>query len=176
MGVIDRKTGEEVPIDKLEEYNRKIIEDSGKYICPPKGLVEYTPRDIRFMLGGVKRTITPEQLVDLMWECGGSLAKMANVLHIKRNTILSWIKKDNSLHVLEEIDESWTDLAENVVNDKILEGSYQAATFRLETKGKRRGYFKKEEVTQTETIKVQLESGDDDTPPEPPQETPDHWQ
>ena len=173
MPVIDNKTKEEIPIDELEGYNRKIIEDSGKYINPPKGLVEYTPQQIRFRLGGVKREIQPDQLIELMWECGGSLAKMANVLHIRRGTILSWIKKDDSLHILEEIDESWTDLAENVVNDKILDGSYQAATFRLETKGKRRGYFKKEEVTTVETIKVQLESGDE--PPEEDKTTPSHW-
>jgi len=174
MAVIDKKTDKEVPIEELEEYNSKIIADSGKYFNPPKGLVEYTPRDIRFLLGNIKRTLDPDQLVELAWECGGSLTKMANVLHIRRGTILSWFRKDDTMHILEEIDESWTDLAENVVNDKILEGNYQAATFRLETKGKRRGYFKKEEVAQVETIKVQLESGSDELP-EPDQTTPDHW-
>lgn len=149
---------------KAIEANAKLIEESGKYLTLNKGLAEYSEIGIKSIISNTKRTIKPEELVQLVWDCGGDLRKVANVCRVRRPVVRLWLKKDGSLHILDEIEEAWNDAAESVINEKILvDKSFAAAQFRLETKGKERGYYKKAEVETKHVINVQLEGDSPET-------------
>jgi len=149
---------------KAIEANAKLIEESGKYLTLNKGLAEYSEIGMKSIINNTKRTLKPEQLVQLVWDCGGDLRKVANVCKVRRVSVISWLKKDGTLHILDEIEEAWNDVAESVINEKILvDKSFAAAQFRLETKGKERGYYKKAEVETKHIINVQLEGDSPET-------------
>jgi len=104
------------------------------------------------------RTCSEDELLETLSNMGGNVTMVANHYEVSRTTIFNWLEKDDNLHMLEEIDESWNDVAEYQLNQKILSGNLEAIKFRLKTKAKKRGWFESTEHNITQVIKVQLES------------------
>ena len=149
---------EDLPsIFAVEKANKKLLEESSKFLFLEKSTLEYSTRGLEKRLESSTRRLDAEELIDLVWRCGGDLRQAANVCGAKRGAVKRWLKLDGNLEVLEEIDEAWNDVAENVVNSKLLDGNLQAAQFRLETKAKGRGYVRKQEVDISQVIQVVLE-------------------
>jgi len=141
----------------VEKANKKLLEEASKHLFLEKAPVEYSTRGLMRRLSTTKRRVDAEELVDLVWRCGGDLRQVANVCGVKRGQVKTWLTLDCNLEILEEIDEAWNDVAENVVNQQLLDGNFAAAQFRLQTKAKNRGYVLKTEVEMSQVIQVVLE-------------------
>ena len=159
-----RKKYEHMSKEEMIEFNRNLLNESKKVLDPRREYLEMHPAELKTALSATKRYIDKESLVELLWKTGGNMSAAATILHVRPATLKNWLTADGNLHVLEEINESWTDMAESIVNKHIIEGeSLDAAKFRLKTKGKGRGYFEKQEHEIHQTIKVKLEA---DAPPD----------
>ncbi len=149
---------EELPsIFDMEKANEQLLKDASKHLYLEKSPLEYSTRGLVGRLKSSKRRVDTEELVDLVWRCGGDLRQVANVCGVKRDCVKKWLTLDGNLEILESIDEAWNDVAENVVNSKLLSGNLAAAQFRLQTKAKNRGYVMKTEVEMSQVIQVVLE-------------------
>jgi hypothetical protein len=66
---------------------------------------------------------------------------------ISRDVYYQWLKKDKKFVSKVEEAQNWLhDLAEEQLNKEILKSNFKAIKFYLETKGKSRGYVKKQEI------------------------------
>ena len=78
---------------------------------------------------------------------GGVQAVVAQKLDVTRQAISIYLKRNPKMKIyLEESGEDILDVAEHNVNKKVIDGDYDASKWKLETKGKVRGYSKKQEV------------------------------
>lgn len=69
---------------------------------------------------------------------------------IDRSTHYDWLKSDSDYKAkVEALDDVVLDFAESKLHQSINNGSDTATIFFLKTKGKKRGYIEKQEITQT---------------------------
>ena len=81
----------------------------------------------------------------------GTQSGAARILGCSRNTIISYIAKDATIHAaVEEARESFIDLAESKLMDNVSEGHPASVFFTLKTLGKSRGYIERVESTGAE--------------------------
>ena len=77
----------------------------------------------------------------------GHISKACKQAKIHRQTYYLWIKKDKDFkQKCEDVQESFLDLAESKLLEKINDGDNTCIIFFLKTKGKSRGYIEKQEV------------------------------
>jgi hypothetical protein len=83
-------------------------------------------------------------------EAFGNITVSAKAAGIDRRTYTNWIKSDPEFKAAIdaiEPDELIIDFAENALMKKISKGDTTAIIFTLKTKGKKRGYVERQEVT-----------------------------
>jgi len=97
---------------------------------------------------GRKQEYTAQQIIDACPETGGIMAIVAKKLGCTRSCIARYAKRYPTVRrALDAADEEATDLAENKSMTLINEGYWPAIKYRLSTKGKRRGYTERTEIT-----------------------------
>lgn len=83
-------------------------------------------------------------------ESGGFISQIAKSLGITHQAVSLYIKAHPELQeLLQEFDDFYLDLSENVVLGKIKKGDLDAAKYYLTHKGKNRGYYTKSQVDLT---------------------------
>ena len=96
--------------------------------------------------------IRKKKVKEAIKDSGGVMAAVAQKCGVTRQSMWDFFhKKGNEkfLEMLEQADESMTDIAENKMNTKIADGHWPAIKFRLESKGSKRGFISKQEVEHT---------------------------
>ncbi len=91
---------------------------------------------------------TVQQVLDAVPKTGGIMALVAKKLECDRSTVWHYAQRYVTVaRALEQADEELTDLAEAKAGKMIEEGYWPAIEHRLSTKGKRRGYTERIEMT-----------------------------
>jgi len=104
-----------------------------------------------------KQKFTSQEVVDACKDSGGVMAVVAQVLGCERATISVYAKRYKTVRdALEQADEAMTDMAENKHALLIKSSYWPAIQYRLSTKGKRRGYTERTEITGAEGAPVEL--------------------
>ena len=141
----------------MDQEEREALQAEAKVKGLPEVYQEY-PQLLKAHNARTKRTCTPDQLIEKLAELGGNLSAVAMAYDVSRSSVLLWLKNDGNLHMVNEVNETWDDIAEAQLNNKILSGNLDAIKFRLKTKAKKRGYFEQTDHNFTTTIKVKLEA------------------
>jgi len=90
---------------------------------------------------GRKPKFTQKEVIDALRSSGGIISLAARKLGCSRTTIYNYIQRYSKIReAYEEIIETWLDIAEMKLLQKILEGDLRAIIFYLRTKGASRGY------------------------------------
>jgi len=145
--------------EQQKEYNAKLLEETDRVLDPEVDWLDKHPLLVHSAISKTRRTVSPDELLELLWKCGGDLTLAARTLRVTRTTIRSWLKKDDNMDVLKEIEEAWLDMAETELHRHIVESkNLEAIKFKLKTKGKSRGYYEKHEQEINQTIEVRLEA------------------
>jgi len=80
----------------------------------------------------------------------GIVTKAVEMVGIDRQTHYNWLKDDADYKAkVEALDDVVLDFAESKLHQSINNGSDTATIFFLKTKGKKRGYIEKQEITNT---------------------------
>lgn len=81
----------------------------------------------------------------------GNVSATCEASGISRQTYYSWIREDEEFaEVIAEIDERSLDMAETKLLSAVRDGKTAELLFYLKTKGKRRGYVERTELTGTD--------------------------
>ena len=92
--------------------------------------------------------LRPERVADALKTAKGIISVAAEILGCSRNAVYENIKKHPEVRqAQEDADEAVTDFAEIKLMKKLNEGDMRAILFRLETKGKKRGYVRRNEFS-----------------------------
>ena len=90
---------------------------------------------------GRKPKFTQKEVIEALKSSGGIISLAARKLGCSRTTIYNYIHRYAKVReAYEEITETWLDIAEMKLFQKILEGDLRAITFYLRNKGASRGY------------------------------------
>ncbi|OGV45846.1 MAG: hypothetical protein A2017_18265 [Lentisphaerae bacterium GWF2_44_16] len=95
----------------------------------------------------------------------GNLTAIASRLHVSRTTVYAFLENNADMKaLLEETKESFDDIAESILQKKIIEGDTRMLEFYARTKMKHRGYHESIDVNMGETpeFKVTFSDGSDD--------------
>ena len=77
-----------------------------------------------------------------------NITKAAEKVGITRQTHYNWLEADHEYKkAAESIDDVKLDFVEEKLKDRIMDGDTTAIIFYLKTKGKRRGYIERQELT-----------------------------
>lgn len=93
------------------------------------------------------REYSDEEIIDALTKSKGILSIAAEHIGCTRQAIFLRMKKNPVLQAAaDHAEESVTDYAETKLMQKISQGDMRAIIFRLETKGKKRGYVRRQEI------------------------------
>jgi hypothetical protein len=85
----------------------------------------------------------------------GVVTSACKAVGISRQTHYNWLNDDPEYKAeVESIEDIAIDFAESQLHKQIQDGEVSSTIFFLKTKGKKRGYVERQEVTQVEPIKV----------------------
>jgi poly-gamma-glutamate capsule biosynthesis protein CapA/YwtB (metallophosphatase superfamily) len=97
-----------------------------------------------------KTTHKKELMIEALRKSLGIVTTACLNVGIERSTHYDWLKSDSDYKAkVEALDDVVLDFAESQLHKRINEGSDTATIFFLKTKGKKRGYIEKQEITQT---------------------------
>src|ERR671913_451964 len=103
------------------------------------------------------RKYTAEQMIDALAESMGMISPAARKLGCSRDTIRRYLAEYPEIaEAIEDANEEVNDIAELKLLDAIKRGEAWAICFRLKTKGKKRGYVEKAELTGTNGAPVKI--------------------
>lgn len=87
-------------------------------------------------------------MLQMLSESMGVVSEACRKANITRETFYKWKKEDDTFRkAVEDVDDIALDFGESALHKRISEGSDTAIIFYLKTKGKRRGYIERSEVT-----------------------------
>jgi len=102
------------------------------------------------MIETTKTTHKKELMIEALRKSLGIVTTACLNVGIERSTHYDWLKNDADYKAkVEALDDVVLDFAESQLHKRINEGSDTATIFFLKTKGKKRGYIEKQEITQT---------------------------
>ena len=112
-----------------------------------------------------KRTqVGKEQMLEALEVSLGIVTDACDKTGLSRTQHYKWYKEDDEYRKLvDSIDSKFIDFAESHLKKQIENGSTQATTFFLRTRGRKRGYNEKQEIDVTsgnEPIKININLGD----------------
>lgn len=95
-------------------------------------------------------TLKKNAMLEALKKSLGIVTKAVEMVGIDRQTHYNWLKDDPEYKKsVEALDDVVLDFAESKLHQSINNGSDTATIFFLKTKGKKRGYIEKQEITQT---------------------------
>lgn len=95
-----------------------------------------------------KQTLTKQQkeFLKVFNQVGGNISMACRQANIKsRTTYYRWLENDEFRDAVENVNESFIDLAESQLRAAVSRGDMNAVFFLLKTKGKNRGYVERTE-------------------------------
>jgi Bacterial regulatory protein, Fis family len=93
------------------------------------------------------REFTDQEVIEALEKAKGIVSIAAEHLGCSRQAVYERMNKSKEIMAAHRhVDESVTDFAETKLMQKISQGDMRAILFRLETKGKNRGYVKRQEI------------------------------
>lgn len=95
-----------------------------------------------------KQTLTKQQkeFLKVFNQVGGNISMACRQANIKsRTTYYRWLENDEFRDAVENVNESFIDLAESQLRAAVSRGDMNAVFFLLKTKGKNRGYVERSE-------------------------------
>ncbi len=95
-----------------------------------------------------KQTLTKQQkeFLTVFNQVGGNISMACRQANIKsRTTYYRWLENDEFRDAVENVNESFIDLAESQLRAAVSRGDMNAVFFLLKTKGKNRGYVERTE-------------------------------
>lgn len=93
------------------------------------------------------REYTDEEIIEALEKSKGIVSIAAEYLGCNRKTVYARMNANEEIMAAHRhADDSVTDFAETKLIQKINQGDMRAIIFRLETKGKNRGYVKRQEI------------------------------
>lgn len=95
-----------------------------------------------------KQTLTKQQkeFLKAFNQVGGNISMACRQANIKsRTTYYRWLENDEFRDAVENVNESFIDLAESQLRAAVSRGDMNAVFFLLKTKGKNRGYVERTE-------------------------------
>ena len=112
-----------------------------------------------------KRTqVGKEQMLEALEASLGIVTDACDKTGLSRTQHYKWYKEDEDYRKsVDSIDSKFIDFAESHLKKQIENGSTQATTFFLRTRGRKRGYNEKQEIDFTsgnEPIKININLGD----------------
>jgi poly-gamma-glutamate capsule biosynthesis protein CapA/YwtB (metallophosphatase superfamily) len=111
----------------------------------------------KIMIETTKTTHKKELMIEALRKSLGIVTTACLNVGIERSTHYDWLKNDSDYKAkVEALDDVVLDFAESQLHKRINEGSDTATIFFLKTKGKKRGYIEKQEITQT-NLNVEVE-------------------
>jgi|TARA_R110000796_G_scaffold168058_3_gene284948 hypothetical protein len=94
------------------------------------------------------RHIKKESLLKALEQSLGVVTVACKKANIPRSTYYKWLKEDQDFSAkVKEIENVALDFAESQLHTQIGEGNTSATIFYLKTKGKKRGYIERQEIT-----------------------------
>jgi hypothetical protein len=91
----------------------------------------------------------------------GVVTTAANIVGITRKTHYDWLLKDhNYAQEVAELENITLDFAESQLHKQVKEGNTTATIFLLKTKGKKRGYVERQEISHQGSVPVTKMSDD----------------
>jgi len=106
-----------------------------------------------------KMDIKKKAFIKAYAESFGNISISAKSAGIDRRTYTNWLKSDEEFKAAIEAiepDDLIVDFAENALMKKISKGDTTAIIFTLKTKGKKRGYVERQEVTGADGAEIQI--------------------
>jgi hypothetical protein len=94
--------------------------------------------------------INKKAMIDALEKSLGIVTSACKVVGISRETHYRWLREDEKyLTSVKSIEDIALDFAESQLHKQIKEGEVSSTIFYLKTKGKRRGYFERQEIDTT---------------------------
>ena len=89
-----------------------------------------------------------KRMLEALEKSLGIVTTAANMIGIHRDTHYNWMKNDEGYKTaVESITDSVLDFAESKLHNLIEKGDTAATIFYMKTKGKKRGYIERQELT-----------------------------
>ena len=99
------------------------------------------------------RHIKKESILKALEQSLGVVNNACKAAEIPRSTFYKWLKEDEEFaKQVEDIANVALDFAESQLHEQIRENSTAATIFYLKTKGKKRGYIERQEITGADGI------------------------
>ena len=99
------------------------------------------------------RHIKKESILKALEQSLGVVNNACQAAEIPRSTFYKWLKEDEEFaKQVEDIANVALDFAESQLHEQIRENSTAATIFYLKTKGKKRGYIERQEITGADGI------------------------
>jgi len=85
--------------------------------------------------------------LEALWSAAGHISQATRKANVGRTTAYRWREENPDFaRAWDEIDESFVDLAETALHQKLVEKDLGAICFKLKCKGKKRGYIERQEI------------------------------
>jgi len=99
-----------------------------------------------------------EAMLEALEKNLGVVSNAAKAAGIDRKSHYNWLKKDEEYKAkVEELQEVALDFAESSLYKQIRDGNVTATIFYLKTRGKKRGYVERQEISQVGETKIVVE-------------------
>ncbi len=101
-----------------------------------------------------------DALIEALKGLDGNMAAAARRFHVSRTTVWQYVNEDQELRELvDELSESFKDVAEQTLFNAIREGNIIATIFYLKTKARDRGYSERLELIPLSRRDIEVEIG-----------------
>jgi len=112
------------------------------------------------------RHIKKEAMLDALEQCLGVVTTACKQVDVPRSTFYKWVKTDEDFAAkVKEIENVSLDFAESKLFEQIQDNNTSATIFYLKTKGRKRGYWEKQQMDMTtddEAIQINIKLTDED--------------
>ncbi len=107
-----------------------------------------------------KKIPSKQALIEALRELDGNMAAAARRFHCSRTTVWDYVNQDTGLRELvDELSESFKDVAEQTLFNAIREGNIIATIFYLKTRARDRGYSERLELVPLSRRDIEVELG-----------------
>jgi hypothetical protein len=111
-------------------------------------------------IGHTKKEINKKAILEALEKSLGVVTTAVKLVGISRSTFYKWIQEDQEFaKAVKEIENITLDFVESQLHKQIRDGNTPSTIFYLKTKGKKRGYYEKQQLDMTtddEPIKINI--------------------
>jgi hypothetical protein len=111
-------------------------------------------------IGHTKKEINKKAILEALEKSLGVVTTAVKLVGISRSTFYKWIQEDQDFaKKVKDIENITLDFVESQLHKQIRDGNTPSTIFYLKTKGKKRGYYEKQQLDMTtddEPIKINI--------------------